>query len=446
MARPLSSHPGGNRLDLDTDTFVAHTLRAEGFDASEDGTGRGTPLVPVPVDPQNTRAGGVVSGTIDTTSPGRGGGQAVMVSVSYAIRADAMREGTAKTPSADAEGKYRLRDPGMGISDGIAPTIDCGAPHAVAYQCHGVPAYDPSRTGFTRTGDSIPDGTWERLLERSERSGDCLLWTGAKNDGYGVIRLNGRTIATHLVSFGIHKGVPASGMEVDHLCRNRACFNPDHLEAVPPLVNNHRSPLTNASREVCKNGHPLRGNNVYSRKDRPGRGCVICRTAKNRKIPVEHFTWEECVEGVRILSPLPVDKGPQGNIPYATNVGPMGTLRAGDGGLTSSGIPFVVNAAESCATRSHARPSEVARCLDSTGSFAAQQGGTVVAAPMAVRRLTPVEYERLQGFPDGWTAIPWRGKPADQCPDGPRYKALGNSMAVPVMRWIGERIEEVRRL
>jgi len=57
-----------------------------------------------------------------------------------------------------------------------------------------------------------------------------------------------------------------------------------------------------------------------------------------------------------------------------------------------------------------------------------------------VRRLMPHELERLQGFPDGYTAIPWRGKPASECPDGPRAKALGNSMAVPVMRWIGERI------
>ena len=60
-----------------------------------------------------------------------------------------------------------------------------------------------------------------------------------------------------------------------------------------------------------------------------------------------------------------------------------------------------------------------------------------------VRRLTPLECERLQGFPDNWTRIPWKGKPADKCPDGPRYKACGNSMAVPVMRWIGERIQEV---
>jgi DNA (cytosine-5)-methyltransferase 1 len=58
-----------------------------------------------------------------------------------------------------------------------------------------------------------------------------------------------------------------------------------------------------------------------------------------------------------------------------------------------------------------------------------------------VRRLTPRECERLQGFPDDYTLIPWRGKPADQCPDGPRYKALGNSMAVPVLKWIGQRIQ-----
>jgi len=63
-----------------------------------------------------------------------------------------------------------------------------------------------------------------------------------------------------------------------------------------------------------------------------------------------------------------------------------------------------------------------------------------VMAGCAVRRLTPRECERLQGFPDDWTRIPWRGKSAEDCPDGPRYKACGNSMAVPVMRWIGKRI------
>lgn len=61
-----------------------------------------------------------------------------------------------------------------------------------------------------------------------------------------------------------------------------------------------------------------------------------------------------------------------------------------------------------------------------------------------VRRLTPVECERLQGFPDGWTDIPWKGEA--HSPDGRRYKALGNSMAVPVMRWIAERIDKVSNM
>ena len=69
-----------------------------------------------------------------------------------------------------------------------------------------------------------------------------------------------------------------------------------------------------------------------------------------------------------------------------------------------------------------------------------------VAQASAVRRLTPTECERLQGFPDNYTQIPYRNKPAESCPDGPRYKAMGNSMAVPVMRWIGERINMVENL
>jgi len=65
-----------------------------------------------------------------------------------------------------------------------------------------------------------------------------------------------------------------------------------------------------------------------------------------------------------------------------------------------------------------------------------------IANEYAVRRLTPRECERLMGFPDDYTRIPWRGKPASECPDGPRYKALGNSWAVPQFRWVGERIQK----
>jgi DNA (cytosine-5)-methyltransferase 1 len=236
---------------------------------------------------------------------------------------------------------------------------------------------------------------------------------------------------------------------------------------------------------------------------------------------------------------------------HGSNVGPMGTLRQGNGNA-GGGVPFIVNAAESCATGRHAREADTARCLDSTGSFANAQGGTVVMAFSAkdsgqdagevaptlramphdashangggqvaviipidmrqssrgetmtnnrmegssggppgtgignegdpsptiadshtpsvvglqmnfiretrvrdhagtlssqpgnaqfnglwdqgagfVRRLTPVECERLQGFPDGFT---------EPLADGPRYRCLGNAVCVPVAEWIGRRL------
>ncbi|MFY8544400.1 DNA cytosine methyltransferase [Pseudomonas aeruginosa] len=96
---------------------------------------------------------------------------------------------------------------------------------------------------------------------------------------------------------------------------------------------------------------------------------------------------------------------------------------------TGRGQPIVADVAPTLRSgnfRNHSNPATEADSL-------------VVAS--AVRRLTPRECERLQGFPDDYTLIPWRGKPAEECPDGPRYKAIGNSKAVPVVRWIGRRLK-----
>lgn len=82
----------------------------------------------------------------------------------------------------------------------------------------------------------------------------------------------------------------------------------------------------------------------------------------------------------------------------------------------------------------------VANALLTPNGGRAGMGVGAISWGMQVRRLMPVECERLQGFPDNHTLISWRGKEATECPDGPRYRAIGNSMAVPVMRWIGERI------
>ena len=92
--------------------------------------------------------------------------------------------------------------------------------------------------------------------------------------------------------------------------------------------------------------------------------------------------------------------------------------------------------------RGELRTSEVVTNITSGGGKPCPSFPAVLQ-PMQVRRLTPRECERLQGMPDDWTKIPWRKKDAEDCPDGPRYKAIGNSMAVPVMRWIGERIAMV---
>lgn len=213
----LLAHPGsGYRGDFESDTFLvqetAHTLRGEGFDAGEDGTGRGTPLVPV------------------------------------CIHADAVgRTGEAVTPSPDAEGRIRLRNPGMGmIEDGTAYNLMAsGQPHAVV-------AFD----------------------------------------------------TTQVTSLDANSPPPA----------------------------------------------------VFA--------------------PAVDFQS--------------VDHGADASVDLSP------TMRAHD--------PMAV------------------------------------MSSMQVRRLTPIECERLMGFPDSYTQIPWRNKPASECPDGPRYKALGNSWAVPVVRWIGARI------
>jgi DNA (cytosine-5)-methyltransferase 1 len=116
----------------------------------------------------------------------------------------------------------------------------------------------------------------------------------------------------------------------------------------------------------------------------------------------------------------------------------VGTLRAADGGSSRDYVAFAIQERAADPNPNNGPQSKgyqegVAYTLEARSRVQS-------VAASAVRRLTPVECERLQGFADDYTLIPWRGRPAAECPDGPRYKALGNSMAVPVMRWIGERI------
>lgn len=155
--------------------------------------------------------------------------------------------------------------------------------------------------------------------------------------------------------------------------------------------------------------HSLRGEGFDASEDRTGRGTPL--------VPVA-FDTTQMTSAANRSNPKPGD--------------PCHPLAAGShapaiafdcmaSGMNGFGIGDVTT------------PSRVGTKGSGTGHQAAMIG-------MQVRRLTPRECERLQGFPDDYTAIPHRGKPAA---DGPRYKALGNSWAVPCARWIGERIEAV---
>ena len=132
-----------------------------------------------------------------------------------------------------------------------------------------------------------------------------------------------------------------------------------------------------------------------------------------------------------------------GGIGYQEEVAP--TIRASESG--SNQVPDVI------CYENHAQDSRVKPCGECSPQINAKAGTGGCNLPLvqecfhttAVRRLLPIETERLMGFPDNHTRIPWRGKPEEQCPDGPRYKACGNSMCVNVMRWIGMRIEFVER-
>jgi DNA (cytosine-5)-methyltransferase 1 len=144
-----------------------------------------------------------------------------------------------------------------------------------------------------------------------------------------------------------------------------------------------------------------------------------------------------------VLEPIAI----QGNLIGRDTGGPQGI------GVSENGIMYTQTKAD---VHGVAQPIAV-DCYNQTinhkttqtiGSSASDVNhyGAVLQPTMAIRRLTPRECERLQGFPDDWTLIPYRNKSAELCPDGPRYKACGNSMAVPVMRWIGQRINIVEQL
>jgi hypothetical protein len=125
----------------------------------------------------------------------------------------------------------------------------------------------------------------ERLLKFViKNENGCWEFTGRINKkGYGRFSLNGKVTLAHTASYRIHKGVIKNGYTVDHLCRNRKCVNPDHLEAVPHRVNLERGNTSTAYSKIrthCKNGHLLNAQNIFLNEGKVK--CKICNRNRNK--------------------------------------------------------------------------------------------------------------------------------------------------------------------
>ena len=236
--------------------------------------------------------------------------------------------------------------------------------------------------------------------------------------------------------------------------------------------------------------HSLQGHPAPSREKGEGVACTIKASVGTGGVDVEHpmvavgslcartgqsISVQDAAQGHLMAQPIALAENTIGRKPENggngdgfTENGPMYTLNATGVHGVAQPLPFDTTqitspqngnnpqAGDPChPLAAGAHPPAIAQPIAFSGQMSNPQTDVdmtqtlgaknpmAVAQAMAVRRLTPVECERLQGFPDGYTDIQPKGKAT---PDGPRYKALGNSMAVPVMRWIGERISQVEKI
>lgn len=144
----------------------------------------------------------------------------------------------------------------------------------------------------TATAKTIPaEGRAWRLVDTTAGPDACWPWLGALAHGYGSMRgADGRTTGAHRVIYQSMRGPIPDGLELDHLCRNRSCVNPAHLEPVTRIENARRIPSAIMRAHVngtCTRGHPLTEDNTYHHPSRTKRECLRCRRNRGAGRPLE---------------------------------------------------------------------------------------------------------------------------------------------------------------
>lgn len=146
------------------------------------------------------------------------------------------------------------------------------------------------------------------LAKLVEGENGCRVWTGSKVYGYGHTTLDGKSWRVHRLVYEHFKGLIPEGLVIDHLCRNRACANPDHLEAVTQKVNFNRAPNGMLARTHCPAGHPYEGDNLVIKPDGKRR-CRTCHAkhakerahqkaqSEGRPVPIGHRSRTHCPSG-----------------------------------------------------------------------------------------------------------------------------------------------------
>ena len=318
------------------------------------------------------------------------------------------------------------RETRKGVASNVAPSLTAS----------NDPSRSPQSSEVTQQVNSVLEASAFRKLSFGEYSNDGSASTMMARDYKDATDLVA-TVAETLLATD-YKG---PGHNRDHnfvttpIVIDRAAFNQgenaqykphiEQCETMDPLVARGPHAIAipihdQATRNAGKRGNKQDGKGNGLGIGKPGDPCPTLTKGDKHAVLYENHPNDSRVTG-------PLDVAPSCVSRYGT----------GGGNIPLVQEPVAVD------TYNHALQ-KVAIPIRSTASDVCHTGGVINPADrMAVRRLTPTECERLQGFPDNHTLISWRGKLADQCPDGPRYKALGNSMAVPCMAWIGQRIANV---